>query len=871
MKFSGVPIKRKIMTAIMATTVTVLLLTVAAFMIYDLVTVRDAMARNLSTLAQVVADNTGAALAFRNEKDAEEVLSSLHVEPQITAVALFDKDGALFVRYPADAPTNAFQNFPEGSGHRFEGGHLLLFEPVNQEGARLGTLCLQADQRLFYQRLQIYVAISALILLGSAAVALALSHRLQKRVSEPILMLAETARRVSQLRDYSTRVPAFSDDELGALSGAFNQMLTRIEEQTVAIQESAQRLRLALEASRTGTWDWNMISGRITWDDYNSALFGLKPGEFLGSYEHFLGMIHREDREAMEKTLNQALAEKKQFSFEFRVVWPAGSVHDMAAQGKAFYDAQGKPVRMTGVTQDITERKQIEAASRRLAAIVEFSDDAVISKDLNGIIMTWNAGAERLFGYPAAETIGNSIMIVIPSDRQEEERMILDRIRRGESIDHYETIRQRKDGTQIDISLTVSPIRNEQGVVIGASKIARDITEVSRARASLENQARMLREQAQMLDLANVMARELDDRIFLWNTGMEKMYGWLRTETLGRKAADVLQTRFPRPLDEIREILMREGQWEGELVHTRKDGRPITVASIWVLHRDPEGRPAAVIEVNSDITERKQAEQQMLRMNVELEQRVRERTAALTAANQELEAFTYSVAHDLRAPLRHIDAFTKIIFDDFAGEIPAEAHRYLENIRKGSQNMSRLVDDLLNLARVGRQELKHEIIPLNPVVDEVIAELKRETEHRRVEWRIGRLPSVASDPGLVKQIFANLLSNAVKYTRPRPDTVIEIGQEHINGHTAIFVRDNGVGFNMKYADKLFGVFQRLHRSDEFEGTGVGLATVDRIVRKHGGRIWAESEVNHGATFYFTLNGLDEAVSANGRVELKAHS
>jgi light-regulated signal transduction histidine kinase (bacteriophytochrome) len=249
-------------------------------------------------------------------------------------------------------------------------------------------------------------------------------------------------------------------------------------------------------------------------------------------------------------------------------------------------------------------------------------------------------------------------------------------------------------------------------------------------------------------------------------------------------------------------------------------------------------------------------------MNTELERRVRERTAELTAANQELEAFTYSVAHDLRAPLRHIDAFTKIIFDDFAAEIPSEARRYLENIRKGSQNMSRLVDDLLNLARVGRQELKYEQTPLNPVVDEVIAELRRETANRHVEWRIGRLPVVESDPGLVKQVFANLLSNAVKYTRPRSDTVIEIGQRRIDGHSVIFVRDNGVGFNMKYADKLFGVFQRLHRADEFEGTGVGLATVERIVRKHGGRIWAESEVDRGATFYFTLNGLDEAASSS---------
>ena len=167
------------------------------------------------------------------------------------------------------------------------------------------------------------------------------------------------------------------------------------------------------------------------------------------------------------------------------------------------------------------------------------------------------------------------------------------------------------------------------------------------------------------------------------------------------------------------------------------------------------------------------------------------------------------------------------------------------------------MDDLLNLARVGRQELKRERTPLNPVVEEVIAELKRETGGRQIEWHVGQLPEMDSDPGLIKQVFANLLSNAVKYTRPRNKAIIEIGQREIGGETVIFVQDNGVGFNMKYADKLFGVFQRLHRADEFEGTGVGLATVDRIVRKHGGHIWAEAEVDKGATFYFTVNGSEK--------------
>jgi light-regulated signal transduction histidine kinase (bacteriophytochrome) len=248
-------------------------------------------------------------------------------------------------------------------------------------------------------------------------------------------------------------------------------------------------------------------------------------------------------------------------------------------------------------------------------------------------------------------------------------------------------------------------------------------------------------------------------------------------------------------------------------------------------------------------------------LNEELEHRVAERTAELTAANKELESFTYSVAHDLRAPLRHIDAFSKILHEEFAAELPLEAQHYLQNICRSTGKMSLLVDDLLNLARVSRQELRRQSTPLGGLVAEVLDDLKDETAGRRLEWHIQPLPIVECDPGLMKQVFTNLLSNAVKYTRPRPVAVIEVGCRKINGDTVVFVRDNGVGFNMKYADKLFGVFQRFHRADEFEGTGVGLATVDRIVRKHGGHIWAEAAEDHGATFYFTVAGAEHAAEA----------
>jgi PAS domain S-box-containing protein len=231
--------------------------------------------------------------------------------------------------------------------------------------------------------------------------------------------------------------------------------------------------------------------------------------------------------------------------------------------------------------------------------------------------------------------------------------------------------------------------------------------------------------------------------------------------------------------------------------------------------------------------------------------------AELAASVKELEAFTYSVSHDLRAPLRHISGFSKMLAEEFGSSLPPDAQHHVERIQEGTRRMGVLVDDLLNLARVGRRDLSLRVSGLKSIVDEVTSELVPECGERQIEWKISELPFVECDPGLMKQVFQNLLSNAVKFTRPRSHAVIEVGLNNERGIPAVFVRDNGVGFSMKYADKLFGVFQRLHRVEDFEGTGVGLATVQRIVQKHGGRIWADAELDKGATFYFTLGSSEK--------------
>jgi two-component system sensor histidine kinase/response regulator len=246
------------------------------------------------------------------------------------------------------------------------------------------------------------------------------------------------------------------------------------------------------------------------------------------------------------------------------------------------------------------------------------------------------------------------------------------------------------------------------------------------------------------------------------------------------------------------------------------------------------------------------SETRVRQLNESLERRVADRTAELASANRELETFTYSVSHDLRAPLRQIDGFSRILLEHAGPALDSKSQHYLRRIQEGTQHMGRLVDDLLNLAQLGRQDVHTRATPLDAVVKDALDEVRAEWGDRKIQWTIGGLPTVECDPGLMKIVFTNLLSNAIKYTRLRELAIIEVASTGSNGRCTIFVRDNGVGFNMKYADKLFGVFQRLHRADQFEGSGVGLATVQRIIHKHGGQIWAEAEPNQGATFFFTL-------------------
>jgi PAS domain S-box-containing protein len=339
-----------------------------------------------------------------------------------------------------------------------------------------------------------------------------------------------------------------------------------------------------------------------------------------------------------------------------------------------------------------------------------------------------------------------------------------------------------------------------------------------------------------------------------WNLGAERIKGYRAEEIIGEHFSrfytdeDIAGGKPPREL----EVASAVGRYAEEGWRVRKDGTLFWASVVITALRDESGQLRGFAKVTRDMTERREAEELLRGLNEELEQRVAERTAQLEAANRELEAFSYSVSHDLRAPLRGIDGFSQALLEDYADRLDEHGLDYLRRVRAATQRMSRLIDDLLGLSRITRGELRRETVDLSGLARSVVEQLREAHPERRVEFHVAGGLTAQGDARLLRIALENLLANASKFSSKNAGAVIEFGVMRDDGGDVYFVRDNGAGFDMQYASKLFGAFQRLHDVREFEGTGIGLATVQRIVRRHGGRVWAEGEPGRGATFYFTL-------------------
>jgi PAS domain S-box-containing protein len=500
------------------------------------------------------------------------------------------------------------------------------------------------------------------------------------------------------------------------------------------------------------------------------------------------------------------------------------------------------------------DRKRAEDVKARLAAIVESSEDAIISKDVNGVILSWNRGAERLFGFSAQEALGQPIMIIVPPERAEEERRILARIRRREPVENFETVRRGKDGTLLDISLTVSAIIDAEGKLLGVSKIARDITRQKRAEQALqESEERYRTLVAQVKDYA-IFRMDHQGRPTSWNEGVRRVLGFEEADFIGQDVTRIFTPEDVQacvPLKELRQAA-EEGTASNERWMLRADGKRFYASGVTTALWNSAGEHIGYSKVLRDNTALAEAQAKLEAHAVDLERLVASRTKDLQAINEQLEAFVYSIAHDLRTPLRTVTGYSQLLLDEYAVQLQETVKHLLTRIHNSSEFMDKLLLDLLAFGKTARAEIELGPVEVSRAWESAVFQCANEIEQTQATVHACQpLSRVIAHEATLAQSLANLLSNAIKFVAPGVRPKARFWAEQRGGSVRLWLQDNGLGIAQNQQQRVFRVFERLHGS-RYAGTGIGLSIVRKGVERMGGSVGLESEPDKGSRFWIEL-------------------
>jgi len=775
---------------------------------------------------------------------------------------------------------------------------------VDTKAGQLGVLAVQfSDAALVAaarrtRNIAITIAVTGMttIALVGLATGIALTRRLER--------VTNTARQIADGRtDIRTNVSG--RDEISELGRAFNVMLERIAANESALRGANRALRAVVECNTAvihATREEPLLKNvcrsiveragyRMAWVGWaeHDAQLSVRPVAWFGYEDGYVetaqitwadlprgqgptGIAIRTGHSAVvreiltdpcyapwrEAALQRGYASSLAIPLQIDGT-VIGALNIYAEQPNAF-DAWEMDL-LSGVAQDLsfgiatlrTRAQRNDALTRLTQRTAEFEamfnaiPDAVMFADANRRIVMNNPAVHAMFGYSDKELIGNTteMLYADPDDFVAQGRARF-HSGSGSASAPYEVRYKKKDGTVFWTESLGAQVKDAHGKHVGYIGIFRDITGRKRAETALR-----IKDSAIAASINGIAFSDLRGVLTYVNQTFLSMWGYPREQdVIGRSTLEFWQN--PDAAARMLDALSHQDGWNGELIARRADGSTFVTLLSANLVRDATGRPIQLMASFLDISERKHAEETIRSLNTTLEQRVLERTAQLELANRELETFSYSVSHDLRAPLRSIDGFARILEEDYGAQLDAPAHQHLDRVREAAQRMGTLIDNLLNLSRMARVEMRSETLDLSKIAREIVTELERSDPTRHVAVTIAPNLAVVGDAALLRVVLQNLFENAWKYTRRAAQPQIEFGETVHEGARCLFVRDNGAGFDMQYAGKLFAPFQRLHSAKDYEGTGVGLATVARIVRRHGGNIRAEAEPGHGATFYFTL-------------------